>query len=266
MKNSICVIDFETTGLDPKLDRPMEVAVELWELPKRGTLGKLLYAEDTLLNPGRECSIEARAIHHIGPEEVKDKPTWEEYCEELLTDVWDAALTTGDADVYLCAHNAPFDKAFFWLGALGLPEVGRWIDTRLLAYHLLPDCPRYNNQYLRYYLELDVSTGDIPPHRAAADVLVTSAILCRLLEIASRREDYLADPLTWLLDYSDPGKHPLLYKSFSFGKHKDLPMNEVPYSYLQWLSSQADFNDSNAINTATQALKGIYHPSLTKRA
>ena len=261
MKNSICVIDFETTGLDPKVDRPMEVAVELWEFPKKGTLGQLLYIYDILLNPERECSIEARAIHHIGPEDVQDAPPWTHYAATIQSNVRLKAKEHGSSEPYYCAHNAPFDRAFFEQVTVTRDA---WIDTRLLAYHLLPDCPRYNNQYLRYYLNLEVDTDDVQPHRAAADVHVTSEILRRLCELASQREDYLLDPITWLLDYSDPSKHPLLYKSFSFGKHRDVPMNQLPRGYLQWLAGQANFNDSNAVNTATQALKGIYHPSLTK--
>ena len=71
MKNSICVIDFETTGLDPKTCRPVEVAVELWEFTESGLLGEKLFSHDTLLDPEQEITPDSRMIHHIGPEDVE---------------------------------------------------------------------------------------------------------------------------------------------------------------------------------------------------
>ena len=92
----------------------------------------------------------------------------------------------------------------------------------------------------------------------------SSVELCKISLHTGHRRIRL-NPLTWLLDYSDPTKHPLLYKSFSFGKHKDVPMNHSParVSTLGCIRTES-WQDPSVPNTAWEALQGVYHPSLTK--
>lgn len=103
------VIDTETTGLDPAVDRIVEIgAVEVID---REITGRYLHH---YVNPGRPVAADATAIHGITDAFLADKPVWR--------DVNDGVMEFLDGAV-LVAHNAVFDRSF-------LPETGcEWIDT-----------------------------------------------------------------------------------------------------------------------------------------
>ena len=61
--SNIIIIDTETTGTDPQVDR----LVELAGVPLSPTCRDF----STLVNPGREIPPEAKAIHHITEEDVE---------------------------------------------------------------------------------------------------------------------------------------------------------------------------------------------------
>jgi len=73
----IC-LDCESTGLDIKSDRIIEIAAV------RFTFDKVLASRETLVNP--ECPIpdESRAIHNISPEMVASKPVIKLVLPEFL--------------------------------------------------------------------------------------------------------------------------------------------------------------------------------------
>jgi DNA polymerase-3 subunit epsilon len=90
-------IDVEATGLDPQLDRIVEVACVVWKD------GAIAARHAWLVNP--ECPIPASAseVHGIKDEDVQGKPTFRMVYHELV-----AAL----AGVVPMAYNAEFDRAF----------------------------------------------------------------------------------------------------------------------------------------------------------
>lgn len=91
------VIDFETTGLSPRRDRVVEVAIA--RVDARGRI------EDefaTLINPeGRD--VGPTFIHGITNAQVKRAPTFAEVAPELLARMSGAVVV---------AHNATFEEAF----------------------------------------------------------------------------------------------------------------------------------------------------------
>jgi DNA polymerase-3 subunit epsilon len=118
------VLDTETTGLDPANgDRIVEIgAVELLNhLPT----GRNFHV---FLNPEREVSPEAEAIHGLSTAFLRDKPVFSAIVGDFLEFIGDACLVI---------HNASFDIGFInaELGFLRMPHIltERVIDTLHIA-------------------------------------------------------------------------------------------------------------------------------------
>lgn len=223
MYSRFIVLDTETTGLNPKEGAALlEVAWLLVEkVPGEADMWATGEHDEYKIAFEGEIPPEARAVHHISPEEVR--PGAPGVCERdgvvySMCDAWE------DGDVYV-AHNAKFDEQF-------LEELpGPWICTYRCAKHLIPDAPRHSNQVLRYYLGLeprpDLIEG-LAPHRALYDIAVTGEILIHLLTLAPPEE---------LIRLSTA---PILEKKCGFGTHKDKLWSEVPRSYLEWILFKSD--------------------------
>lgn len=93
------IFDTETTGLDNRLDRVIEIGGV--ELDNHFPTGRTFHV---YLNPGdRKVHPDALAIHGITDEFLKDKPTFVEVVEEMISFFGDARWV---------AHNATFDMGF----------------------------------------------------------------------------------------------------------------------------------------------------------
>src|SRR5258707_3671772 len=93
------VLDTETTGLDPlRGDRLVEIGCI--EIFNRMPTGQTFHRH---LNPEREMSAEAYAVHGLSGEFLADKPLFAHVVGEFLEFIGDAPLVI---------HNASFDIAF----------------------------------------------------------------------------------------------------------------------------------------------------------
>jgi DNA polymerase-3 subunit epsilon len=118
------VLDTETTGLDPlRGDRLVEIGCV--EIFNRMPTGQSFHRH---INPERQVSAEAIAVHGLTNEFLADKPLFAEVVEEFLAFIGDAPLVI---------HNASFDVGFInaELDRLKLPAISRerLVDTLLLA-------------------------------------------------------------------------------------------------------------------------------------
>lgn len=91
----IVVLDFETTGPDPKTCEPVEVAAVRFEA------GTITARFSSILKPSTPIPAEATEIHHITDEMVKDAPTLLDVAHEL------AQLSAGAVP---CAYSSDFDR------------------------------------------------------------------------------------------------------------------------------------------------------------
>src|SRR6201986_3137179 len=118
------VLDTETTGLDPlRGDRLVEVGCV--ELFNRMPTGQTFHR---YMNPEREMSAEAFAVHGLSAQFLADKPFFHEVVDEFLEFIGDAPLVI---------HNASFDISFInaELDRIKRPAIARerLVDTLLLA-------------------------------------------------------------------------------------------------------------------------------------
>ncbi len=127
------VIDLETTGLEPRLDKIVECAIVKMQ---NGQLGE---EWDSLFNPGIYIPQETTAITGITSETVKDAPLFSDRVHELLSFF--------GTDGVLVAHNVDFDRPFL-LEALSklnrqLPDMP-YTCTLKLSRQTFADMPAYN--------------------------------------------------------------------------------------------------------------------------
>ncbi len=96
------IIDTETTGMDSKADRIIEIGIVVFEYAaETGEVGPVVGHLSALEDPGRPIPPEAIAIHHITDEMVRGKRFDDAAVAQLLEGV-----------SLVIAHNAKFDRPF----------------------------------------------------------------------------------------------------------------------------------------------------------
>ncbi len=224
----IRVIDTETTGVDPTVDKIIEVAsVDLLTCDDGTLILDGPSMRQTLVNPGRPIPPEASAIHHIVDADVADADDLEAALQEYA-----------GTDIVYVAHNAKFDAAF-------LPQDWTWACTYKAALRIWPDAPGHSNQVLRYWrghIEIPlIERQTFQMHRALPDAMTTATILIDLLQSVT-----IDEMVEW-------ARSPALLPKFRFGKHAGTPLADIPDGYLEWMLRQ-DF-DEDAMHTAKTELE-----------
>jgi len=218
MYNNFIFLDTETTGLGPD-DRLCQCAYIYQDTE---------YNE--LFKPSVEISVEAQSISHVTNRHVADKPAFDgSQMQKHLIE------TFKNQEVIMIAHNAKFDMGM--LARDGV-QVNRFIDTHKVAQALDTEgvIPRYNMQYLRYYLDLQVEGAQA--HDALGDVLVLKALFERQFEKAIEKQGGEAEAVAWMEHVSTM---PNFVHTFAFGKYKGQKTKDVAArdkGYLQWLQGQ----------------------------
>lgn len=229
--STIVVVDTETTGFDPATSALLEVGwvpVDRKGAPIEGA------ADWSFCEYEGEIPAEARAVHHIGPKDVaRGAPR----CLPAEVVVGDILRAEVPGEMVYAAHNAAFDRGF--LPDLTLP----FICTFRCARHIWPDAPSHKNQVLRYWLGVEPDPSllvGLDAHRAQYDAAVTAAILGRMLERHSPEE---------LVGMTS---RPVLLRRFSFGKHKDEPVEKIPRDYLAWMRRSGNWRDDVDVSHTLQ--------------
>ena len=211
----IIFFDTETTGAEPK-DYLCQIAWKEggWEM-RAG-----------LFKPPLPIPFEAMAVHNITNKMVEDKPAFKDAPEwKEVKDLFE------HPDTVVVAHNATFD-----LGMLKKEGIvpANYICTLRVARELDPECKlaRYNLQYLRYALDLEVEGV---AHSADGDVLVLEALFARLLK---KMADKTGSEETAIKEMLAISGRPSMLQMFNFGKYSGKKVKEVAEidrGYLEWL-------------------------------
>ncbi|MBX4925457.1 DNA polymerase III subunit epsilon [Rhizobium binae] len=158
------IFDTETTGLDNRMDRIIEIGgIELFNhFPTGNTL-------HIYINPGdQKVHPDALAVHGITDEFLKDKKAFAEVAEEILAFFGDAKWI---------AHNATFDMGFInaEFARIGLPPIlpERVVDTLSMARRKHPMGPNSLDALCRRY-------GVDNSHRAKHGALLDSELLAEV--------------------------------------------------------------------------------------
>ena len=155
------VFDTETTGLDSKVERIIEIgAIELLDrFPTGKTFHVYIHPQDRQIHP------DAQAVHGISMADLAGKPTFDKIADEFAAFIEDAMLV---------AHNAMFDLGFInaEFARLGRPaiDVSRIVDTLAIARRKHPMGPNSLDALCKRY-SVDNS------HRTRHGALLDSGLL-----------------------------------------------------------------------------------------
>ena len=146
-----CIIDTETTGLNPRYSRVVEVSV-------LNGFGDLVL--DTLINPGVAIPDEVAAIHGISNELVVGSPS--------MMEAW-ADLQEVTRDKLLLAYNSSFDRGMLFYEAIrnDLPKLKSNWDCVMVKYSAYVGA--WNSRFGNYQYQKLPSAG----HRSHVDCQVT---------------------------------------------------------------------------------------------
>ncbi|WP_337184654.1 DNA polymerase III subunit epsilon [Shinella sp.] len=193
------IFDTETTGLDNKLDRVIEIGGV--ELENHFPTGRTLHI---FINPGdRKVHPDALAVHGITDEFLQDKRPFADVAQDIIDFFGEARWV---------AHNASFDMGFInaEFDRIGLPPVAsdRVTDTLALARRKHPMGPNSLDALCRRY-------GIDNSHRTKHGALLDSELLAEVyIEMIGGRQAALglgtaeAGRQT-LVDVEDEVVHPL---------------------------------------------------------
>ncbi len=173
----LAVIDVETTGLDPEVDRVIEIGIIRFEA------GEVIETYGELIAPGCPVPPEVTKITGIKEEDLEGKPTF----EQLAKDIHDRLQ-----DVGIVAYNLSFDRSFVAaeLERCGLswPDEAPTLDPLIFARQFFKNNPRKNLSAISKLLGIPLEEA----HRATHDATVAGHVLYAF-------EDRLPEELDQLL-------------------------------------------------------------------
>lgn len=156
------MVDVETTGLDPKRDSIIEIAIV------RVTDGAPPSEFYSLVRPGQQVSLSAMRVHGITPDELEGAPSWGEVEAEVLRLL--------DGAVFVDHSANGFDRRFIE-AALGAPLDCAYLSTLRLAKTLLPGLADYSLGTLCRHADVPL----LAAHCALDDARATAQLLVKLL-------------------------------------------------------------------------------------
>ena len=158
-------IDVETTGLDHKNDRIIEIGAIKFSSGKPG-------AEfSTLINPGVPLPAAITQLTGIQANDLKDAPAFDKIAVALIDFM---------AGFPLCGHQIEFDIGFLneEFKRIGRPKISSpEIDTALLSRIIIPSISRFSLKHMSRSLGIELENA----HRALADARASGYAACALL-------------------------------------------------------------------------------------
>lgn len=214
---NIIFFDTETTGNEPK-DFLCQIA---WKAQGNSEMRAGLF------KPPFPIPAEASAVHHISNKMIADKPAFKDSPE------WGEVKELFENDnTVVVAHNAKFDLGMLEKEGIIPKHV---ICTLRVARAMDPESkiPKYNLQFLRYFLDLEVDEA-AAAHSADGDVLVLEKLFERLYTRMSEQKNG-DEPIKEMIEISSL---PSLIKTFNFGKYNGKSVEDIAKTdsgYLDWL-------------------------------
>lgn len=218
-------IDCESTGLDPKQDRIIEVAA------MKFTLDETLDQFESLIDPQVTIPQASIAIHHITQEMVEGKPTIDQVLGSVFELIGNHPIIGHGIqyDIEILAHHA--ERCNIPCTIRKNPS----FDTLRLA-RLYGQSPTNSLEMLRQHFNI----AEEGAHRAMSDVVVNIQVFKKLSQ-QFRTLEQVTEALS----------RPIQMRNMPLGKHKGRPMKEIPVEYLRWAANQ-DFDEDLLYSLRTE--------------
>lgn len=257
LERPLAVLDLETTGLNPRLDRIVEIAI--LKLMPNGERKDYAF----LVNPGIPIPPTVIAIHGITDEDVADAPTFLELAPKI-NQILDGCDLAGFG---IERYDAQMLREEFARSGIKFEEKGRRVIDAQQIFHKKE--PRNLTAALAFYCN-EEHTG---AHRAKDDCEATLKVLAAQLEyypdlprdldeldsFSSRRQGDWVDQtgkLRWL-----NGEVAINFGTKHFGKSLRLLL-EKDNSFAHWILKSDFPHDTKEI--VSQAMEGVW-PDLPEK-
>ncbi len=165
-----CVLDLETTGFSPKLEKITEIGI------MKIQNGKVIDSFSCFVNPEKPIPPRVVEVTNITDDMVRDAETIQQVFPKMLKFIGDSVLV---------AHNAEFDIGFLrhYAKELGYDFDFTYLDTLTLAQDLFPEFKTYKLGRIAKNLGIKVDVA----HRALDDVDTTVKVFNIMLQMLKDR-------------------------------------------------------------------------------
>ncbi len=184
--DSFTVIDLETTGLNPKTDKIIEIGA----VRVRGGVATEQF--ETLVNPGRKLEERITELTGIHDKELQEAPYIEAVLPKLINFIGEDILV---------GHRVLFDFSFIKKAAanMNISFEKRGIDTLKLSRRFLPELESKKLTSLCGYYGIPIKA-----HRAVEDAKATAVLYEKLAEIFPDEDAYKPIPLIYKVKKEGP--------------------------------------------------------------
>lgn len=175
IKNRYITFDVETTGLNPKEDKIVEVGAVIFE----DGIEKEHF--ESFINPKIQIPKEVTDINGITNEMLLNAPDEKEVCKKLCDFLGDAIRNK----IVICAYNARFHMDFLCntLKKNGIDANIYFLDTLELSRDLVENLENYKQATVAEHFQIELKNV----HRAYDDAAVCGKIMNNLLEIKCKK-------------------------------------------------------------------------------
>lgn len=193
MYDTYVSIDLETTGLNPKRDRIIEIGAI------RVEQGQIVGEFSTFVDPGRKLEERITELTGIRDEDLKNAPQMDEVFPKLLEFM---------GELPLLGHSILFDYSFLKKAAVDrkISFERTAVDTLQIARKYLQELPHRNLGYLCRYYEIPHQA-----HRALEDAKATDQLFRKLVELFYKEEEdslFVPKPLHFQVKRDTPATKP----------------------------------------------------------
>lgn len=173
MITSYLTIDLETTGLDPKKDKIIEIGAA------RVIKGEIKETFQKLINPGRNLTDQVIKITGLCDADLRKESNISLGIEQFMEFV-------NEDELPILGHSVFFDYSFLKRAAINNNRKfeKNGIDTLKIARKFLPDLEKRSLEYLCKYYNISYQ-----PHRALEDAIATHVLYQKLNEQFCLREN-----------------------------------------------------------------------------
>ncbi len=175
-----CVLDLETTGGNPVVEKIIEIGMVKIENCK------ISEERSFLINPEKEIPEFVQKLTGIKKQDVEHAPKIEEIIDEIIQFIGE--------DTILVAHNTSFDIPFLngVLKKLGKPAFdNKVLCTNIMTKYLIPDIMSSNLNYMSQVFNIPHSQA----HRAIEDARATGLLLLKYLDIFEQKKIFKINQL-----------------------------------------------------------------------